>query len=178
MKYRYYTWCIVVQATCNFAARLRGIPSFFEFHDTHCTWAVKYGEWVSHANQLQWTSILGSLDLHLLCTSKNLFFTNLGVHFWVDQFFAEYSKCHTYTWFHSALWLVPPEQGARSWQLFPWMLPGSLSSPPIFLTREPGDNMRNLVPFWIAGKLYMMYSKWLQTTTNTLPSTYQQTNPA
>ena len=60
-KYRYYTLCIAVQAICNFAARLRGIPSFFEFHDTHCTWAVKYGDWVSHANQLQWTSILGSL---------------------------------------------------------------------------------------------------------------------
>ena len=76
MEYRYYTWCLAAQAIRNFAACLWGIPSFFEFCEALCTCklgAVKYGEWVSHANQLQWTSILDYLDLHLFCTSENCF---------------------------------------------------------------------------------------------------------
>ena len=34
-----------------------------------------------------------------------------------------------YTWFHSAIWLVPPDQGNGSQQLFPRVLPGSLLPP-------------------------------------------------
>ena len=48
------------------------------------------------------------------------------------KFFVEWTKCHVYTWFRSAIWLVPPEPGDGSRQLFLWMLPGSLLPPPVF----------------------------------------------
>ena len=46
-----------------------------------------------------------------------------------------------YTWFRSAIWLVPPEQGAGSRQLFPQMLPGSLLPPQRFWGESLGTRL-------------------------------------
>ena len=95
--------------------------------------------WHEHAgpgNQLQWTLILDCLELH----SKTVFFTNfwglvcayklifeLAIFCWVDKML----------WFRSAMWVVLPEPGAGSQQLFLQMLLGSLF--PQFLRRVPGN---------------------------------------
>ena len=43
----------------------------------------------------------------------------LQVHFRVDNFFAEWTKCCVYTWFRSAIWLVPPEPRQQKSTTFP-----------------------------------------------------------
>ena len=94
-------------------------------------------------NQLQW---IWSLTLWICAPSTyfhQLLFTNFrGVvyaySFRVDNLFAEWTKCHVvYMWFCSAIWLVPSAPGAKSQQLFSWMLPGSPLPP--FLRRERGN---------------------------------------
>ena len=55
--------------------------------------------------------------------------------------------CHVYTWFRSAIWLVPPEQGTGSLQLLLRMLPGSL--PPRFWGESLGTRlMLHFVLLW------------------------------
>ena len=69
-------YLVAAQAIYNFAPRLRGIRSSVEFRDALCTCklgAVKYGERVGPANQLQQTSILDSLDLRPFRISENCF---------------------------------------------------------------------------------------------------------
>ena len=81
------------------------------FYDILCTCklgAAKYGERVGPVNKLQWTSILDSMDLYLFRTSKSCNFRGLVwaykfISNW--QYFAEWTKCHVYTWFCSAIWL-------------------------------------------------------------------------
>ena len=103
--------------------------------------AAKYGEQGGPANQLQWTLILDSLDLDPFCTSKNCFTPTFGVYsrlissFSSWQSFADWTKCHMYTRFRSAIWLVPPDQDTGSRQLFPQMLPGFLLPPFSILKR-------------------------------------------
>ena len=69
----------------------------------------------------------------------------LSVHFRVDNFLLNGQNVMCTCWFRSAIWLVQPEQGAGSRQLFPRMLPGSLLPP--FLRREPGDKASRI---WLA----------------------------
>ena len=63
---------------------------------------------------------------------------------WVDNFLLSGQNV-VYTWFRSAIWLVPPEQGAGSRQLFPRMLPGSL---PRFWGESLGSRLKALNLTW------------------------------
>ena len=83
---------------------------------------VRLASWSSKATPINFDlrlSWLASL-LHIW----KLFFTNLrGVvctHKFIFELtiFAEWAKCYVYKWFHSAIWLVLQEPGARSRQLF------------------------------------------------------------
>lgn len=143
-----------MQVIYNFALHLQGICSSVELVEAHFVLvnselSAKYGEHVCSANQLQWVSILDSLDLGPFCTSKIYFPPTVKVQssrissFLSWQFFAERTKCQVhklYTRFCSANSLVPLQQGTGSWQIFPQMLPGPLLLP--FLGESLGTRLR------------------------------------
>ena len=146
MQYQYYIYLAAAQAIYNFILRCQGIRSAAEFRDILCTCklgAAKYDERVGPVNQLQWTLSLESLDLPPFRTSKNCFSSTFEMQsalissFSSWQYFAELIKCHMYTWFCSAIWLVPPDK-ALEVDNFSFGCYQALSSPH-FLRREPGD---------------------------------------
>ena len=71
-------------------------------------------------------------------------------------FFAEWIKCHMYTWFCSAIWLVPPEQGGGSRQFFLRMLPGS---PPRFWGESLGTRL-DVTHTWSSGAEIHVGTQW------------------
>ena len=86
--------------------------------------AAKYGEQISPTNQLQqlWSRTVRTCasSAHpktvILSTQQKL-----STQKWTGKrklHLEGWWKCHVYTWFRSAIWLVPPEQGGRSRQLF------------------------------------------------------------
>ena len=135
---------VAVLAIYNFAPHLRGIRSCVEFHDALCgckLGAAKYGKRVGPGNQLQLSGLAPLPHIWKLQPSRCSL--RLQVHFWVDSFLLSgQNVTYMYTWFCSAIWLVPPKQGGGSWQLFPWMLLGSLL-PPFFEERAWGQGYTN-----------------------------------
>ena len=61
-------------------------------------------------------AVIEGLGTRLYSLSVHLRDDNL---YWVDKF-------HVYMWFHSAIWLVPPDLGTGIRQLLLWMIPDSL----------------------------------------------------
>ena len=165
-------YLVRAQAIYNFAFLFQAICSSIEFCDTlYCeqasptkliplNFALKFfGN--AHAHLPHFQNLLFTSTWGVVCTYK--FILELTDPCWVKK------KCHVYTCFHSIIWLVPPDAGTKSWQLFPQMFPGSLL--PLFQRRQPGNKAVShavaAAEFWtryttnFTLKLWLVLKVWL-----------------